>query len=214
MTVKISRLYDDYASADAAARQLEAAGVSHNDISILASNADGWYDATKDRNKPKGAVDPKHDKDRDGHDDRAEGASAGGGIGAVAGGAIGALTGLGLLAIPGVGPVVAAGWLAATVAGAVAGGATGGIVGALVESGVSKENAELYAETLRRGGALVTARVADADRARYEALLSTAAIDVNARSASYRAAGWKGYAPDAVPYDADQVRKERAQYRL
>ncbi|HEY1710176.1 MAG TPA: hypothetical protein VGG10_18040 [Rhizomicrobium sp.] len=212
MTVKISRLYDDYASADAAALRLEAAGVSRNDISILASNADGWYDAK--RSKPNGAVDPEHDKDRDGHDDRAEGAGAGAGIGAVAGGAIGALTGLGLLAIPGVGPVVAAGWLAATVAGAVSGGAAGGIVGALVESGVSKENAELYAETLRRGGALVTARVADSDRAKYEAVLATAAVDVDARAAHYRAAGWKGYTPNAVSYDPEQVRQERARYRL
>jgi len=48
------------------------------------------------------------DRDRDGVDDRAEGAGAGAGIGATAGGLVGLLTGLGLLAIPGVGPVVAA----------------------------------------------------------------------------------------------------------
>jgi hypothetical protein len=215
MTVKISRVYDDYTTAESAARALEAAGVSHSDISILASNADGWYDAKDAHKNPKdkGAVDPKHDKDRDGHDDRAEGAAAGGGIGAVAGGAVGVLTGLGLIAIPGVGPVVAAGWLAATVAGAVAGGAAGGVIGALAETGVSKENAPLYAEALRRGGAVVTARVADSDRAKYEAVLATRAVDLTSREAAYRKTGWTGYSADAVPYDSALVTKERELYR-
>ena len=49
MTTTISRLYDSHAEARAAVRDLEAAGVSHGDISIIASNADNWYDA---ENKP------------------------------------------------------------------------------------------------------------------------------------------------------------------
>ena len=43
MTTTISRLYNSYAEAREAVRALEAAGVKHNDISILASNADNWY---------------------------------------------------------------------------------------------------------------------------------------------------------------------------
>ena len=78
-------------------------------------------------------------------------------------GTAGLLAGLGLLAIPGLGPVVAAGWLAATAVGAAAGAATGGVVGALTEAGVSREDADSYAEGVRRGGTLVSARVADAD---------------------------------------------------
>ena len=77
------------------------------------------------------------------------------------GGTAGLPAGLGLLAIPGLGPVVAAGWLAATAVGAAAGAATGGIVGALTEAGVSEEEAHSYAEGVRRGGTLVSARVAD-----------------------------------------------------
>ena len=69
---------------------------------------------------------------------------------------VGLLTGLGLMAIPGVGPVVAAGWLVATLAGAAAGGVTGGAVGALTEAGISKDEADVYAEGLRRGGAVVS----------------------------------------------------------
>ena len=74
------------------------------------------------------------------------------------------LAGLGLLAIPGLGPVVAAGWLASTALGAAVGGAAGGLIGALTAAGVSKEDADIYAEGIRRGGTLVTARVPDAER--------------------------------------------------
>ena len=97
------------------------------------------------------------DRDRDGVDDRAEGAGKGAGIGATAGGVVGLLTGLGLLAIPGVGPVVAAGWLVATAAGAAVGGTAGGIIGALTQAGTSEEDAYIYAEGVRRGGTLVSA---------------------------------------------------------
>jgi len=207
MTKTLTRVYSDYVSAERAVREVKAAGLSDSHISIVASNADGWH-------KPgSGDVDPKHDKDRDGKDDRAEGAATGGGLGAIAGGAAGVAAGLGLLAIPGVGPVVAFGWLAALATGAVAGGATGGIIGALVESGTSKENAELYVESLRRGGAIVTAKIPDAEEARYAAIMDLSAIDVTQRAAAYRSSGWMGYDPTAPAYDVDQVRREREAYR-
>ena len=63
------------------------------------------------------------------------------------------------MAIPGVGPVVAAGWLVSTLAGAAAGAATGGVLGALTQAGISDDDAQVYAEGLRRGGAVVSARV-------------------------------------------------------
>jgi hypothetical protein len=173
----------------------------------VASNADGWHKPQSDNN-----VDPAHDKDRDGKDDRSEGAATGGGIGAIAGGAAGVAAGLGMLAIPGIGPVVAAGWLASLAAGAVAGGATGGIIGALVESGTSKENAALYAEALRRGGAIVTAKVADQDAAKYKAIMMQNDVDILARGNAWRSSGWSGYDPKAPVYTAEQVRRERELY--
>ncbi|HEY6577804.1 MAG TPA: hypothetical protein VIY09_00650 [Rhizomicrobium sp.] len=206
MTKTITRVYDDYGAAKSVVRELEAAGLSDSSIGIVASNAEGWHKPGAD------TVDPKHDKARHGNDDRATGAEAGGGIGVVAGGTVGVLTGLGLLAIPGVGPVVAAGWLAATAAGAVAGGAAGGIIGALAGSGTSEENAELYAEAVRRGGAIVTARVPDDEEPRYAAIMGRSAIDVTQRAAIYRRTGWKGYDPAAPAYTAEQVRQERQTY--
>jgi hypothetical protein len=202
MTVTISRLYDNYADAQKAVRGLEAAGVPHSDISIVANNSDNWYGDNTD----------KVDRDRDGVDDRAEGAGKGAGIGAGIGGAAGLLAGLGLLAIPGLGPVVAAGWLAATAVGAAAGAATGGIVGALTEAGISKEDAHLYAEGVRRGGTLVSARVPDADRSRLDGILNQSAVDLRNRSAAWQKSGWTTFDPAAKPYDADQVREERQLY--
>lgn len=201
MTATISRLYNNYSDAAKAVGDLEAAGVPNSDISLVSNNSDDWYSA-----------DGKHDKDRDGVDDRAEAAGKGAGVGATVGGTAGLLTGLGLLAIPGVGPVVAAGWLAATAAGAVAGAATGGVIGALTEAGVSNDDAETYAEGVRRGGTLVSARVPDADKAKLESILNRSAVDVQSRRTSWQKTGWKSFDPAAKPYSADDVRKERSLY--
>jgi hypothetical protein len=200
MTATISRLYDNYTEAQRAVSDLEAAGLSHSDISIVANNSDNWHD-----NNTK-----MIDRDHDGVDDRKEGAETGAGIGAGLGGAAGLLTGLGLLAIPGVGPVVAAGWLVATAVGATAGAATGGIV--LTQAGTSKDEANIYAEGVRRGGTLVSARVEDASRAQYEAVLDRSAVNVSTRGEAYRKAGWQTFDPASQPYSADQVKKERQTY--
>ncbi len=203
MTATISRLYDNYTDAQEAVQRLEAAGVPHSDISIVANNSDNWFSGDK-----------KVDRDRDGVVDRAEGAGKGAGIGAGVGGTAGLLAGLGLLAIPGLGPVVAAGWLAATAVGAAAGAATGGVVGALMEAGVSEEDAHSYAEGVRRGGTLVSARVADADRARLDAVLDQSAVNLRDRSAAWQKSGWKAFDPTSKPYGADEIRKERQLYGI
>ena len=52
---------------------------------------------------------------------------------------------------------------AGAAAGAGVGGASGGIIGSLTSSGVTTEHAHFYAEGVRRGGTLVSARV-DSDR--------------------------------------------------
>jgi hypothetical protein len=175
--------------------------VPHSEISIVANNSDNWFDAKK-----------KVDRDRDGVDDRAEGAGKGAGIGAGLGGAAGLLAGLGLLAIPGLGPVVAAGWLASTALGAAAGAATGGLIGALTEAGISKEDAHAYAEGVRRGGTLVSARVAEGDRARLDGILNESAVNLRDRSAAWQKTGWKTFDPASQPYGAEEVRKERQLY--
>jgi hypothetical protein len=206
MTVTISHLYDSYTDALAAVNSLKGAGVKDSDISLIANNADNWYSSD-------GKAGSFPDRDHDGKDDRAEAAGTGAGVGAAVGGAAGLLTGLGLMAIPGVGPVVAAGWLVSTLAGAAAGGATGGVIGALTQAGVDATDADLYAEGLRRGGAVVSARVAAVDAPRFRAMMDRSAVKLADRSAAYRKSGWKSFDPKAPPYNVEQVRKERQMYR-
>jgi len=203
--ITISRLYDDYDTAARVVADLERAGIPHDDVSIVASNAEGWYDRDRTTSRV--------DRDHDGRDDRAEGAAAGAGIGATLGGVAGLLAGLGLLAIPGIGPVVAAGWLASTAAVAAAGGTAGGLIGALTQSGVGEREANAYAEGVRRGGTLVTARVPETERARYEAILDRSAVNLTERSAMWERNGWNRFDPAAPNYTADEIRRERETYR-
>jgi len=173
MTRTLTRSYDSYETARSIVEQLEAAGVSSSDISLV--GRDGKTDETN--------------------------AAEGAGIGAGVGGAAGLLAGLGIMAIPGIGPVVAAGWLASTAAGAVAGAATGGLVGSFVKEGHDEEEAHYYAETVRRGGSVVSVRTEPEHEAAVQAILDGATpIDRTAREAEYRAGGWNRFDENAGPY--------------
>jgi hypothetical protein len=215
MTQIVTRLFDSFSDAQHAVIELERAGVPHGDISIV-SHKDDTTQPNGVRREPEGA------HLREPRDTTAPEAAAGdAGIGAAAGGAIGAaggvLAGLGLIAIPGLGPVVAAGWLAAAAVGAVTGavvaGAAGGLVGALTHAGVSQEEADFYAEAVRRGGTLVSAQVADDKAAGAEmALKETPYVDVTSRRQAYRDSGWTGFDAAAAPYSVEEIEAERAQY--
>ncbi|MGQ3212532.1 general stress protein [Shinella sp.] len=190
-------LFDDYSDARAAVSALEAKGIPSDDISIVSNNVD---------------------ERQTGDTNAAEGAGTGAGIGAAVGGVGGLLTGLGIMAIPGVGPVVAAGWLAATAAGAaagaVAGGAAGGIIGAMTESGVPEEHAHVYAEGVRRGGTLVTARVEENLYAEAEAVLRQSNwVDPVERRAAYTEQGWTRFDETLDPYGPAEIEQERLRYR-
>jgi hypothetical protein len=196
MTRTIVRLFDDRRDALEAAHELERMGISTDDVSIVASNQDRWFDGKNADNEG------RKDRDHDGRDDRAEGAAKGAATGGTIGAAAGLLAGLGLLAIPGLGPVVAAGWLASTAtgaaAGAVAGGAVGGLIPALTKEGVSEEDAHVYSEGVKRGGTLLTVRAQDDRADDIEAALSRyRPVDVGNRRREYRDSGWSRFESDA-----------------
>lgn len=219
MSDTIARLYDRPADALRAMRRVEALGIGHDDISLIANNREGWYDKDGVRHEKLAYGDERRDKrgmkddDLDGKDDRLEGA----GDGAMTGGALGAgaglLAGLGMLAIPGLGPVVAAGWLAATAtgaaAGAVTGGVIGGILGALTHEGVDRKDAEVYAEGIRRGGAVIVVRKNAGRRREIEQALSIDSTDATMRGDYYRSGGWAGYDERAADWDETQIAAER-----
>lgn len=209
----VSGLFDNYDDAQTAVNKLQALGIDRAQISLVANNADDWYG---DRSVT--TTTTTHTAATHGETHAGEGAAAGAGIGAVVGGAGGMLAGLGLMAIPGIGPVVAAGWLAATgaglVAGAAAGGAMGGLVGAMTSEGVPEERAHVYAEGVRRGGTLVSARVPDEQEAEAQAILDQeAAVDIDTRERVYREEGWSRFDPDAPVYTSEEVTRERTRYR-
>ncbi len=207
MSQIITRLFDNFTDAEHAVVALERAGVPHRDISLVSHKSDKRHTAARVREP---------------HDDTpgeasAKGAGAGAGVGGALGAAGGVLAGLGLMAIPGIGPVIAAGWLASAAAGAVAGGAiggtAGGIVGALSHAGVSREEAEVYAEGVRRGGTLLSAKVDDDKAVAAEAAIRNLPfVDVRTRAAAYREAGWTRFDETAGPYSEDERELERARW--
>ena len=78
----------------------------------------------------------------------------------------------------------------------------------------SGNDAQVYAEGVRRGGSLVTARVPDADKSRLESILDhQGSIDVHKRGEAYRSAGWKTFDDKLPPYTPDQVKQDRGLYR-
>jgi len=174
-----TRMFDTYAHAADAVRDLEEAGFSRDEVSILRSEqtADGGTTTTTD--------------------DNTSGAEVGASVGTLVGGGAGLLVGLGALAIPGVGPIVAAGWLVALITGAGAGAAAGGLLGALTSSGVTEDEAHVYAEGVRRGSTLVTVRAEEVRIGQAEAILARhSPVDVATRRADYQSQGWKGYESD------------------
>lgn len=206
----MTRLFNSQTEAMAAVSDLERSGIPKDDISMIASNGDKWHDGRQNGHG-----------DHDGHDDNdaAEGAGKGAATGGLIGGGAGLLAGLGMLAIPGLGPVVAVGWLAATavgaLAGAAAGGAAGGLLGALKDAGHSDDEAQVYAEGVRRGGTLVSVRTDD-DRANgiQQILDRHSGVDANTRGEAYRKEGWDSYKPDAPAYSSDEITRERSRYGI
>ncbi len=194
-----THLYDDYDQARQTVEALEAAGIPHGDISIVSNNADSHrLTAGPIAGTAAGAEETR--------------AGTGASTGTLVGGGVGLLTGLGLLAIPGVGPVVAAGWLIATLTGAGIGAAGGGLLGSLVHAGVSEEQAHTYTEGVRRGGTLITVRGDETQASRIQAVLdgrATSAVDIDTRRTAYQADGWQRFEETAPHYTADQVTAER-----
>jgi hypothetical protein len=214
MTKTVTRLFDEYTDAEKAVAELERMGVPEHDISLIAHNRDNAHD-----HRIQGARDHDRDRAKAGVDgsEAAKDAGKGAGIGGLVGGAGGLLAGLGMMAIPGIGPVVAAGWLASTAAGALAGAAVGaaggGLVGALTHAGVSRDDAEVYSEGVRRGGTLVSAKVEDEREAEVRATFDRfRGADAVGRGRAYREGGWTQYQEDAEPYTAEEAEKERSRY--
>lgn len=132
---------------ESALRQLEAAGFSDRQVSILMS------DDTRGR-----AFRLVENSKAD--EGMAAGATAGGIVGAL----LAAAAGTGSLVIPGLNLVVA-GALVAGLAGLGAGAAAGGIVGALIGAGIPEHEAKVYEKEISAGNILIAVDAENSERA-------------------------------------------------
>jgi hypothetical protein len=141
--------------------QLQRAGFSNNDISVLFPNKEGTKDFAHVHNtkSPEGAV-------------------AGAGAGGLLGGTLGLLVGIGALAIPGMGPFIAAGPLLAALSGAGAGAAVGGVTGALVGLGIPEIEAKRFEGKIKGGNLLISVHTENSDEVkRAEQIFKAAQAD-------------------------------------
>jgi hypothetical protein len=230
-----SAMFDTFNDANNAVRDLLNSGFTKDEVSRVSSNRNKDYDSyfdTEGRYRPVAGmgstvsggsvvasdIDARtaemsgsslSDKSMTDVDNRdvttGEGAAAGAGIGAALGGLGGVLMGLGLLVVPGVGPALAAGALASGLVGAGIGAASGGIAGALANAGVSEEDANYYAEGVRRGGHLVVVTTTDSKYSDAQSILQRhTPVSMRDRSDTWRKEGWDRFDPNASPYDPDR----------
>jgi hypothetical protein len=133
-------------TADMIVEQLQSAGFSKGDVSVLFPDKSGTKDFAHEH-----------------HTKAPEGAVAGVGTGGVMGGTIGLLAGIGALAIPGLGPFIAAGPILAALSGAAAGAAVGGLTGALVGMGIPEIEAKRYEGKIKGGNLLISVHTESSD---------------------------------------------------
>lgn len=196
MTSTILATYDTVEQAQRAVQDLTDSGFNRSDIGLALHDKYNAYD-------------------RLGTDDDVSGGE-GASFGATIGGVLGAAVGLGAIIIPGIGPIVAAGPLAAALGaltgaavGATTGAVTGGITASLLDMGVSEEDAHYYAESVRRGAALVSVTAHENDRERATSIMqSHNPIDIDSRVAQWKARGWEGFDPMADPYTAEPLAED------
>jgi len=199
MAKTVVGLFDTFDEARNAMQDLVEHGFQAGDISLLTNDASGEQAAYL-----------KKDQDRLPEETAGLGALAG----TIFGGVGGIMVGIGALTIPGIGPVVAAGSflsiLGTTALGAGVGAAAGGLIGALVGQGIPEEDANFYAEGIRRGGTLVAVSTNDEQFSRAQAILNQHnAVNVEERAGEWRKAGWTKFDPDADPYSAEEVQRMR-----
>lgn len=172
------------------------AGFDRDDISLVASDAEGKYQNLVNRTDVTNPDDVT----------AGEGALVGG----LEGGLIGFALGLGALAIPGIGPVLAFGPLIGGLIGAGAGAVTGGLVAGLIDMGIDETDAHVYSEAVRRGYILLTVQAPEGRENEARVILNRYnPVDVEDRANFWRSQGWTGHEVNAKPLTTRDLEAER-----
>lgn len=185
----IAGLFENEQNADAAIRELQHGGFDRNRFGVITRNR----------------VTQKVDREEVIQEGTIQAESKlGPAGGAAVGGITGLLFGLGALLIPGIGPVVAAGTITASL-GAVAGAAglgaaAGGLLGALTSQGITEEDADFYAEGVKRGGVLVFVEAEEEHVPLVkEVMQKHGVVEISTRRKNWEEAGWAGYNEAVTP---------------
>jgi hypothetical protein len=178
--------FDNIVVAHKVIAELVESGFARASISLISSDTDNQYSRYIDKTGV-----PKKD---------AVTAADGAGFGTVVGALTGVLASMAALSIPGIGLAIVAGPIVAGITGGVAGAITGSIVGALVKSGLPEDEASSYAESIRRGGTIVTVETADStETLRAEDVMNrNNVININERSNTWRQEGWQAFDEEGI----------------
>lgn len=181
----IVAVYDTHQQARDAAEALRNQGFSHDEVSFVAGDPQREYISDEQATA----------------ETTGERAGTWAITGGLWGGVAGLVAGIVGMAIPGIGPVVTAGPLGMMLGGLVTGALVGGILGGLTGIGIPEDEAHLYAESVRRGGTLVSVTISEdgVDRA-TEIMERFDPVDIDERSAIWREQGWSRFDETAEPY--------------
>lgn len=179
-------LFGHLPNADRAIQQLNARGLSDTEISVL-TRQEALYDELSGAYRP--VIAPALKK-------RGRALANLGGL----------LIESSAVSLPGIGPVLSTGTLTATIdtslTGARWGAAGGGLMGILRGMGVSRDEAEVYAEGVKRGGILVVVR---ADRGQVsetqETMRAEGSLDAQVCAREWRQSGWQYFDEKTMPDD-------------
>lgn len=198
----IVAVYDHFQDANKAIENLTNDGISRDAIGLAVNNGErkGEYSNLE--------ANVEKYEDVTG----AQGSLFGGVVGGIAGAAV-VLT---AIVIPGVGPLLAAGPLAALLGGATgaviggtAGAISGGVAASLIHLGIPDDQADYYAEAIRRGNALVTVTIQDENQASLvsDILRRYNPVDLKRRADEWREKGWQGFdRPTEQPTTNDDLK--------
>jgi uncharacterized protein (TIGR02271 family) len=87
------------------------------------------------------------------------------------------------------------------------------LINLLTDDGVPQNEANLYAEGVRRGGTLVLVKASESEADRgLEIMSHLHPVDIDERVGAWRQEGWNRFDPDAEPYAETDVTRERERY--
>jgi uncharacterized membrane protein len=183
-------LFESEAAADRAIKALQEAGFKKNNFSLITRQNSIVQKVDRQEDREKGTIQAEDKLGPVG--------------GAAIGGIAGMLIGVAALAIPGIGPALAAGSIAsalgAAAAGAGMGAVAGGLLGTLTSLGISEEEANFYAEGVKRGGILVVVEADEANAPTASQVMRQAgAVEVNVRRETWESTGWNRFDEAVLP---------------